>query len=121
MADTEKAFDELDGLFSQARAQRPVVPDALKKNILSDARTVQDEMSGVSQDTARSGLFEQIKAALGGWPSLGGLVAASLVGVWIGVAPPDFLTENESLLTEATQDLDLFDSFALESMLLEEG
>ena len=27
-------------------------------------------------------------AALGGWPALGGLAAAAVTGLWIGVAPP---------------------------------
>lgn len=38
-------------------------------------------------------MLAQLVVAIGGWPALGGLVAASAAGLWVGIAPPDFVPD----------------------------
>ena len=39
----------------------------------------------------RAPLWPALRAALGGWPGIAGLAAASAVGLWIGIAQPSEL------------------------------
>jgi hypothetical protein len=75
-----RADDILEGLFEQARATPPEVPDALMARVLADAQAV--------QPTAQSSRWRDWLAVFGGLPALGGLVTATCVGFWIGLAPP---------------------------------
>lgn len=61
--------------------------------LISDAMAAQDALIApppVAPPVTRPapGIWQQIREGLGGWPGLGGLVAASLVGIWFGAAPP---------------------------------
>ena len=58
---------------------------------------------------------------LGGWAGLGGLAAASAAGVWIGLAPPEFLPDPAGMVFQQEEDLELFQSFAFNDVTLEEG
>lgn len=78
MDENQKADQALEALFDAAWQAPPEVPDALMARVLADARSAQVAPS------FWTGLME----SLGGWPGLGGLVTATCVGVWIGVAPP---------------------------------
>lgn len=84
MNDLDKDDDALDILFANARATPPDVPDALMARILSDAADVQPE--------GRKG-WRGWWRSLGGAPGLGGLVTATCVGFWLGVAPPAVLPD----------------------------
>jgi len=84
MSDLEQEDDGLEALFAKARATPPTVPDALMARVLSDAVTVQPR----SRRGWRAGW-----RALGGAPGLGGLVTATCVGFWLGVAPPASLPD----------------------------
>lgn len=84
-------MDALDALLVQARAMDHV-PDAdLLVRIVADAEQVFDQRR-VPQRPASQGWFAGVKAALGGWPAMGGLAMATVAGLWIGVAPPASLT-----------------------------
>lgn len=65
--------------------------------------------------------MQQFLRVLGGWPAMGGLAAACAAGVWIGVAPPDFLPDPVGLMVQGDTDVNLLDSYALSSVLPEEG
>ncbi|OBY28390.1 hypothetical protein A9D60_11525 [Leisingera sp. JC1] len=95
MADTDKSLQELDGLFAEARSTPPVLPDHLSAAILADAARVQPEYQPA--EPARQPLWRQLAEALGGWPALGGLAAASAAGLWIGLAPPSFMPDPVAL------------------------
>lgn len=71
--------DALEALFEKARRSAPEVPQPLMSAILDDAAALQPR-----QGSGPARWF----ASIGGLPALGGLIAASCVGFWFGVAPP---------------------------------
>jgi len=83
-------MEALDALLAEARAlQSPPAPDLVAR-ILADARAAdlaRHPPRAARRTSALTGLRGLI-AALGGWPALGGLSAATLAGLWIGIAPP---------------------------------
>lgn len=99
MSDTETTRDQLDDLFATARRDAPPMSDNLMAAILQNASDVQlerDQESAVLSPPSEAGvvrLWRQFSAAIGGWPALGGLAAASVAGLWIGLAPPSFLPD----------------------------
>ncbi|MFK7751152.1 MAG: hypothetical protein AB8B51_01255 [Sedimentitalea sp.] len=115
MADTDKEFEDLDGLFAAAREDRGALPPALRRQILSDGLKVQGNARPLP------GIWSQLRDLLGGWPGLGGLVAAGVAGVWIGIAPPAALPDPVQLVTQTSQTTDIFDSFDLVSLMDEDG
>ncbi|MCG7519094.1 hypothetical protein [Ruegeria sp. Ofav3-42] len=84
--------DNLDLLFAQAREKRPELPDDLAVRILTDAETVRLERRK-PDETKTNPLWTRVLAGLGGWQGMGGLVAASMAGVWIGFSAPAFLPD----------------------------
>lgn len=98
MADTEKALEELEDLFAAARSERPAVPEHLSAAILADAAREQAGFQAAAPArAARQPLWRQLIEAVGGWPAMGGLAAASAAGLWIGVAPPSFVPDPVAL------------------------
>ncbi|WP_291729535.1 hypothetical protein [Leisingera sp. F5] len=98
MADTDKALQELDDLFAAARSEPPALPDRLNAAILADAARAQAGFQAAAPAQApRQPLWRQLIEALGGWPALGGLAAASAAGLWIGIAPPSFVPDPVAL------------------------
>ncbi|MBV0911396.1 dihydroorotate dehydrogenase [Anianabacter salinae] len=77
---------ELDTLFGAARAQAPQASAALLARVAADADAVLADRTAPAP--ARPGWLAQIVGGLGGWPSLAGLAAASVAGVFIGFAAP---------------------------------
>lgn len=71
----------LEALFARARSHPPEMPEQLLARVLDDARHL--------QPTRASSLLGGWWRMLGGLPGLGGLVTATCVGFWLGVAPPD--------------------------------
>ncbi|WP_254655288.1 hypothetical protein [Roseobacter sp. GAI101] len=82
---TKPDTDMLESLFQDARAAPPQMPAGLMERVMADALALQ------SSPPARGwrGLWQ----AIGGAPALGGLITATAVGFWIGVAPPSGLPE----------------------------
>lgn len=109
---TKSDKDMLESLFEDARATPPAVPSALMDRILKDA--------AAEQPTPGPRGWRGLWHAIGGGPALGGLVTATAVGFWIGVAPPsgmpDFaaalMTGNETetidVATDSGADLSAF-------------
>ena len=89
---------DLEDFFQAARAEAPVLSDNARARILNDALTLKPK--------ARRSLFGQLGEVLGGRYGMSGLVAAGLVGVWIGAVPPSDAIDPLSLLdTQASFDL----------------
>ncbi|MBB4175326.1 hypothetical protein [Sulfitobacter noctilucicola] len=90
----------LEDLFQQARATPPHAPDALMERVLADAQQEQPR-------PAFKGWRDWL-GALGGIPGLSGLVTASCVGFWLGIAPPDAVPDLTATVwgveTEYTED-----------------
>ncbi|MFT6103929.1 MAG: hypothetical protein ACJA1E_000344 [Paracoccaceae bacterium] len=92
--DDDMPDDEmLDGFFEAARQQQPQIPEEVVARILADAdREQAHHLKGVVTPVRSTrNFFGDVMAALGGWPSLAGLAAATLAGVWIGYSPPTSL------------------------------
>lgn len=85
---THRNDDMLDELFAQARADHVTPPDDLVARVLADAASVQAGRAA-AEPPVRQGLWARTLDTIGGWPAVGGLATAGLVGLWIGVAPPD--------------------------------
>jgi hypothetical protein len=102
-AETEAPSAALTALMARIEA------DALREMPRAGLRT--DPVPGLGAGAAQRPLggragWREALAALGGWPALAGLAAASLVGVWIGAAPPDGLAPLLSPLGAGTFVLD---------------
>ena len=80
---------ELEDFLAAARAAPPQVPEALMARVMADA-----------------GLIRGWFAALGGLPGLGGLITATCVGFWLGLAPPDGLPDLAAGLLGSTAELE---------------
>ncbi|WP_102107054.1 dihydroorotate dehydrogenase [Oceaniglobus roseus] len=78
--------DTLEDFFAAARAAPVAVSDDLVARILQDAAAAQPWAPAPAR--AAPGPLARLVGALGGWPSLAGLAAAALAGVWIGTAQP---------------------------------
>lgn len=116
---TDKSdLNELDTLFSAARAAPPQVPDTLTQRVMADAGATQrgfapaDTLSeAIAQSGGASGgWFRQLSLAIGGWAGMGGLATACAAGVWLGFAPPSGWVDPVSLVYESQGSLDLFAS-----------
>ena len=77
----------LEALFEQARAHPPRPSEALMARIMADATAAQAQPLGFV-DRLRALLHK-----LGGGPTVSGLITASCLGFWLGVAPPDGLPD----------------------------
>ena len=111
MTMTDKAMQthdfDLDALLVAAAkdvAQEP--SEGLMARVLADAEAMQPKAAPVARPQPRRGLFSALVEALGGWPSLGGLAAATVAGVWIGfVATPAILPDGlAGFVGEASTD-----------------
>ena len=92
---TEPDQFDLEAAFQVARAAPPVMPDGLAARIVADAEA----------RLPRASLWERIMTSVGGPAGLGGLVTATVVGFWVGVAPPDTMIDPLALIgVEASVD-----------------
>lgn len=81
----------LDAFFSAARDDTPVPSGDFMARIEADALSALPAKS----QPAPVGipLWRQVLLAIGGVPGAAGLAAACATGIWIGVAPPQSLSE----------------------------
>ena len=99
--------DDLDTLFDTARAQPPKVPADLMQRVMQDAAHVQQ--AGQAGTGWRGWI-----ALLGGARGVSGLITATCVGFWIGVAPPQALPDfgalvlGQATVESAEEDTSLF-------------
>lgn len=88
--------DPLETAFAAARvAAAAPAPAALVARVEADARRVLAERvpprtlaGNGARRRAGASAWRALVAALGGWPGIGGLAAASATGLWIGFAAP---------------------------------
>lgn len=78
----------LDGYFDDAKKSSPAIPDALMARIVADAAAETDRRAQMRARVEPVSVWRQIWQAVGGWPAIAGLSAATLTGVWIGLNPP---------------------------------
>ncbi len=106
---------ELNQLFAQARAGRRHLPDDLAVRIMTDAEQVRLDRLAKRVPPGRS-TWRRLLDGIGGWQGLGGLVAASAAGVWIGFSAPAFLPDPATYLfsQDATYEVADLDAVFLE-------
>ena len=98
----------LEALFEHARATPPQVPAALTSRVLADARA--------AQPVPRRRGWRALVHAIGGVPALGGLVSATVVGFWLGVAPPEAIPDLAGQLWLATDSATALDTADAQDM-----
>lgn len=96
MGDTDKTHDPLEAFFKAARAVTPEPSPALLARVLADAdatmQTRRQTDPHVAARVRRSSGLGVLLAVLGGWRTVGGLVTATLAGLWIGFAGSEQLS-----------------------------
>ena len=113
----DTGIEPLDDLLGAARLE--ALPPPLQARMIAEAYAVQakiqkahaanGETVAVSGIVPRQPFAVRLREGLGGWGSMGGLVAAGLAGVWLGVAPPAIAGDPIGRFIEARQGIDIFD------------
>lgn len=88
--------EQLMALFQEASTEPVMVPSGLAQKVMQDAAKMQPALR--SREKASSTLMSRLIGMVGGWPTFGGLAAASCAGFWIGFAPPQSLPDTGVLL-----------------------
>jgi hypothetical protein len=112
---TDPTDDELELFFSAARQTRPAPSSDLLTRV--EAQALQNMPLPLAQATPVQGLWSHILNSLGGWGGMTGLTAATAAGILLGVYPPDFLSDNFSVLISGSETffIDPPGSFGFES------
>ena len=92
-------MNALDALFVEAVNDASTQPsESFMARVVTDALARQS-----MPEIAPPSLWAQITAMVGGWQGMGGLVAATCAGFWIGINPPEGLpTQFETFLGSET-------------------
>ncbi|MCE8526144.1 hypothetical protein KBY23_12780 [Ruegeria pomeroyi] len=115
---------DLDWMLHAARAGRDDLPEALAQRMLADAAGVQASLTPrpvPGRDLHAHGAWRALLAALGGWRGMGGLATACAAGVWIGVAPPEFLPDPAQLVLGAQTETETLGFYDLADIISEDG
>lgn len=107
---------ELDQLFAAARKERATLPDDLAVRIQTDAEAIR--LQNLPKPT-RS-IWARALDGVYGWQGMGGLVAASAAGLWIGMSAPAFLPDPASFLFSQDADYIVAD-LGLDASFLEDA
>lgn len=78
----------LEAFFAAARSEALEPSADLLARIALDAQDQQRAVPQIGVAAPRRARSRQLFEMLGGWPAIGGLVAATMAGIWIGVSPP---------------------------------
>lgn len=111
---TDPTMKRLDGLLDEVASHRPDVPDALMSAVLRDAALA------MPRPAPRPGWREILMDMVGGWPAVGGMAAAGVAGLWLGIAPPVALETATVELFGTTETVDLFGPDPLSVFAVEE-
>jgi len=100
---TDPDMKHLDRLLDEVAADTPEVPEALMSAVLRDAALE------IPRPVApRPGVWDTLMDLVGGWPAVGGMAAAGVAGLWLGIAPPVALETATVEFLGSTQTVDLF-------------
>ena len=85
---TERSKADMDAVERALSAAREdlQVPEGLMARVLADAQAMTPPRPRAAARSARAPVWRM--PSPGGWRGLGGLVAATCAGFWIGIAPP---------------------------------
>lgn len=91
----------VDALFAAARAAPHRPSDDFLARLVAAAEAAQP--APVPPPARSAPPRRAWLAAIGGWPALGGLVATTVAGFWIGIAPPAGLSALTATVTGRTE------------------
>jgi len=114
----------LEVLFAEAANVETVPTKALMARIVADAdqvADVQDTMRNPPRPIARQNWFAGFLKGIGGWPAVGGLVTATMVGIWVGYAPPAALDGIAYTYLATDTGFDLGDLMPSYEAVIDEG
>ncbi len=100
---------ELEDAFVTLRTAKVPVSDRLMDRIMMDADMVLAEAAPEVVRT-RQGFGAMMLDVIGGWTSFSGLAAATVAGLWIGVAPPEVFSDLTSGYWGTTIEVPLLES-----------
>ena len=107
---TERKLDDLDVFFDAARSRAAEPGPELMQRVLEDALAEQRRLAALAPQPAPApGRLRQLLKAIGGWPAMAGLAAASVAGLWIGVNPPSALSDTAEAYLYSGSDAYLVD------------
>ena len=89
--------DDLETMLQRAAQDPPALPPGLAARVIADGQRLQPSPVGRKRAESLS-LGARLLAAMGGWPAVSGLAAASCAGFWIGYAPPEGMIDAGDLL-----------------------
>ena len=110
--------EALDALFADIRSEAQTPADGFMARIMADAASAMPKPEAPVAVAPSGGWGVGLWAALGGWTGTGGLAAAAVAGLWIGIAPPDIMSGVSTLIWGETQSVSLF---AVDDILGTEG
>ncbi len=87
----DQGLIDLDDLLTASAQDAPAPGADLMARVLEDGLALQPAPGGARQPSA--GRIARVVVALGGWRGMGGLVAATCAGFWIGFMPPQSLPD----------------------------
>lgn len=100
--------DGLGALFAAARAADPRPGDDFLARLVAVAEAMQPATAPPPGVAGPARGWRGLLALLGGWPALGGMVAATVAGFWVGLAPPAGLTALAAEATGQVVDLGIY-------------
>lgn len=101
----------LDDLFQAARSEMPAPSDDLMARIMGDADQVAEGWAQAEPAPAAGGWLRSLLDAVGGWPAASGIVTAGMVGLVVGISPPQTLSDFAEGYIYGTSDSYLVDPY----------
>lgn len=80
----EKALEDF---FAEARSVEFSPSEDLLERVVADANDVHVGQLVIRPSNVGSSIWPQFMDFIGGWPSLGGVAAAGITGLWLGLVP----------------------------------
>jgi hypothetical protein len=103
----------LENTFARMRDVDVTPSEGLFDRIMMDADSVLAANVADApnlQTATKAGLGAMLLDVIGGWPSFGGLAAATVAGLWIGVSPPAVLSDLSEGYLGSTVEVPLFEA-----------
>ena len=105
--------DELDDLFATARQAVPAPSSALVERIVDAAQQQSAVYSQPKKQSFALPWWRQLWRDVGGMPSLAGLTAAAVIGIWVGAFSTNIsITSLEMISMKTTDQVDFLDPFS---------
>ena len=103
----------LDDMFQAARSEMPEPSDDLMARVMADADQVAEAWAQAEAGPVATsgGWLRSLLDAVGGWPAASGIVTAGMVGLVVGVSPPQTLSDFAEGYIYGTSDSYLVDPY----------